>query len=121
MGEKEWWALSEPFSGPNFTSLGLERKLPLIGSCPSTPRIVWQRSQVTPDMLGSVTIARVAVPQAFANATGAWHAVQERASLASSGSRLALGRIISKYCAWKTGLVNDRSWCDWSCWSSVRG
>jgi hypothetical protein len=60
-------------------------------------------------MLGSVSIARVAVREELAKATGAWQAVQERASLASAGSRLAIGRSISKYCAWKMGLVKERS------------
>ncbi len=44
-------------NGPSFFSLGLETKFPFRGSGPSYAEIVWQRSQVTPDMLGSVGIA----------------------------------------------------------------
>ncbi len=56
-----------------------------------------------------------------ANATGAWQAVQLRASAWSFASRLAFGSSSSKYCAWNTGLLNELSWRDCMCCSTVRG
>ena len=106
--------------GPSFRSLGAETKLPFRGDGPSIPVIVWQRSQVTPERLGSVGIAPVKWPRLNAQATGAWHAVQARASSTSSGSRLARGSSSSKYCAWKSGFLKELSWCDAACCSYVR-
>src|SRR5512138_1149678 len=60
-----WWL--PPFSnGPYLVGPGETMKLPFLGSFPSKPTIVWQRSHVTPERLGSVTPALVARARLFA-------------------------------------------------------
>src|SRR5512139_2066668 len=107
-----WCQLVSVGNGPYFLSLGAVTKLPFRGSRPSKPVMVWQRSHVTPERLGSVGISPVKYLRWYAQATGAWQAVQLLASSTSDGSRLARGSSSSKYCAWKSGFRNELSWCD---------
>src|SRR5512133_2712770 len=112
-----WW-LPPFWKGPYLVGPGETTKLPFWGLAPSKPTMVWQRSQVTPERLGSVTPALVARLRLLAYETGEWQAVQFLASAAIEGSRAARGSTISKYWAWKSGLVKDFSWWDWKCCST---